>query len=116
MENKKELDENNIRVIKISQKALFEFIYEKFIDDKENFFEVDPLDVTDHFDINFERNEFIFCVQKSADSKGKIIEFPKEIDLQQLMINMQDTTSSMYTHNRYREFTKEELIKLSKKL
>lgn len=35
---KKRLDENTVRVIKISKEALFEFIYEKFIDDEELFF------------------------------------------------------------------------------
>ena len=31
------------------------------------------------------------------------------------MKNIPDTTSSMYTDNRYKEFTREELIELSKK-
>ena len=31
------LDKDSVRVIKISKQALFEFIYEKFIDDQETF-------------------------------------------------------------------------------
>lgn len=113
---KKKLDENSVRVIKIGKKALFEFIYEKFIDDEEIFFDVDILDVMSTFDINFERGEFICCVSKVEDADGKILKLPDEIDLQQLMENIPDTTSTMFADNRYQEFTKEELVELSKKV
>lgn len=113
---KKKLNDNSVRVIKISKEALFEFIYEKFIDDEEMFFDVDLLDVTSTFDINFERGEFICCVSKAEDAEGKILKLPEEIDLQQLMKNIADTTSTMFADNRYKEFTKEELVELSKKL
>ena len=61
MNTQKELNDDEVRVIKISKEALFEFIYEKFIDDQDLYLDVDPLDVTNAFDINFERGEFIFC-------------------------------------------------------
>lgn len=112
---KKELKENSVRVIKIGKEALFEYIYEKFIDDEEMFFDVDISDVISTFDINFERGEFICCVSKAEDGDGKILKFPEEIDLQQLMENIPDTTSTMFAGGRYKEFTREELIKLSKK-
>lgn len=114
MEKNKELAENNVRVIKISKNALFEFIYEKFIDNQEDFLDINSLEVTNVFDINYERGEFIFCAYRSEDTNGKILEFPKEIYLQQLMVNMQDTTSTMYADDRYKDYTKEELIELSK--
>ena len=41
---------------------------------------------------------------------------PEEIDLQHLMENIPDTTSTMFADNRYKEFTKEELVELSKKM
>lgn len=113
---KKKLNDNSVRVIKISKEALFEFIYEKFIDDEEMFFDVDLLDVISTFDINFERGEFICCVSKAEDAEGKILKLPEEIDLQQLMKNIADTTLTMFADNRYKEFTKEELVELSKKL
>lgn len=113
---KKKLNDNSVRVIKIGKKASFEFIYEKFIDDEEIFFDVDILDVISTFDINFERGEFICCVSKAEDADGNILKLPDEIDLQQLMENIPDTTSTMFADNRYREFTKEELIELSKKV
>ena len=112
---RKKLDENRVRVIKISKEALFEFIYEEFIADVERFFDVDSLDVVSSFDINFERGEFICCVSRSEDANGNFLELPEEIDLQNLMANIPDTTSTMFADNRYREFTKEELIELSKK-
>ena len=110
---KKKLDENSVRVIKISKEALFEFIYEKFIDDEEIFFDVDLLDVISTFDINFERGEFICCVSKAEDANGKMLKLPEEIDLQHLMKNIPDTTATMFVENRYKEFTKEELVELS---
>ena len=113
---KKKLDENSVRVIKISQEALFEFIYEKFIDDEEIFFDVDLLDVISTFDINFERGEFICCVSKAEDADGKMLKLPEEIDLQRIMKNIPDTTATMFVENRYKEFTKEELVELSKKV
>ncbi len=109
------LDENSVRVIKIGKEALFEFIYEQFTEHVETFFDVDALDVINTIDIDFEQGEFIFCVSKGEDADGKILPLPDEIDLQQLMKSLPDTTTSMYTRNRYKEFTKEELIALSKK-
>ena len=113
---KKKLDENSVRVIKISKEALFEFIYEKFIDDEEIFFDVDLFDVISTFDINFERGEFICCVSKAEDADGKMLKLPEEIDLQRIMKNIPDTTATMFVENRYKEFTKEELVELSKKV
>ncbi len=112
----KPLDENNVRVIKISKEALFEFIYETIIDNQEMFFDVDPNTVFDTFDANFQDGHFIFCVHKAEDNNGNIIEFPKEIDLQKLMLRIPDTTPSMFQAgaDRYVEYTKEELIELSR--
>ena len=116
MKKQKKLDENTVRVIKISKEALFEFIYESFTADQESLFDVDSLDVTDYFDIDFERGEFVFCVAKSEDSNGDFLRLPKEINLQNLMRNLPDTTDSMLAPQKsmYKEFTKEELIELSK--
>ena len=115
MNIQKELNDDEVRVIKISKEALFEFIYEKFIDDQDLYLDVDPLDVTNAFDINFERGAFIFCAYKSEDPHGRIVVLPSDIDLQQLMKTIPDTTSSMYADTRYRQYTKTELIQLSKK-
>lgn len=113
--SKNELPENSVRVIKISKEALFEFIYEKFIEEQEAFLDVDSLSVANAFDISFERGEFIFCAYKSEDTNGRIIELPKEIDWQRVMANIPDTTATIFSDGRYKEYTKDELIEISKK-
>ena len=116
----KELPDDKVRVIKISKEALYEFIYENFIDGQEAYLDVDALNVTNSFDINFETGEFIFCVHKTEDKKGKIIKLPEEIDLQKLIKNIPDTTSSMYDlgsneyRDKYKEYSIKELVELSK--
>lgn len=111
---KKKLDEDKVRVIKISKKAIFEFIYENFMRDQDVFFDVDPSEVTNVFHISFERGEFICCTYQSENEKGEFLSVPEEVDLQKLMLNIPDTTSTMYAADRYREYTKDELVKLSK--
>lgn len=113
-EVKRKLDENCVRVIKISKKALFEIIYEKFIEEQEAYLDVDALEVIDTFDINYERGEFVFCAYKSENAHGEICQLPKGIDLQQLMTNIPDTTTTMFAADRYKEYTIDELVGLSR--
>ena len=115
MKKDKQISENNVRVVKISKNALFEFIYESFMEHQGAFLDVDPLQVTDTVDIDFERGEFIVCAYQSEDHQGNIVKLPDEIDLRQLMKNIPDTTATMYGSDRYKEYTKDELIALSKK-
>lgn len=108
------MDENKVRVIKISSKALFEFLYEKFIEEQACYLDVDPLSVTNSFDIDWENGQFIFCAHISEDSQGNMLSLPDGIDLKSLMRMLPDTTESMFTDNRYKEYTKEELKAMSK--
>lgn len=107
-------DNDTVKAIKISRQALYEFIYEKFPDEQNIYFDVDSLKVTDTFDINFERGEFIICAYNSEDENSNVLKLPDEIDLQKLMQNIPDTASTMFAPDRYKEFTKEELIELSR--
>lgn len=59
--------------------------------------------------------EFIFCVYQSEDAEGNFVTLREEIDLQQLMIHIPDTTTTMYADGRYKDFTKDEFVALSKK-
>lgn len=102
----RKMGNDTVRVIKIGKEALFEFIYENFIDNQEDFLDVDPLKVCNSFDIDWERGEFIFCASNNQTEDA--------IDLEMLMKNIPVTTTTMYADGRYREYTKEELIKLSK--
>ncbi len=113
---KKDLAEDKVRVIKIGREALFEFIYEKFMDNLEAYFDVDSLEVMSTWGINWEDGAFIFCVHKAEDGAGNIVKLPDEIDLQQLMKKIPDTTTTMFADRRYREFTKDECVSLSEKM
>ena len=103
------LKEDEVRVIKIGEEALFEFIYEKFIDDQECYLDVEPVSVTDSFYIDWENRQFIFCAYKSENEKGDFLKLPESIDLETLIRKIPDTTNSMYSGNRYKTFTKNEL-------
>ena len=109
------LDKDTVRVIKISKDALFEYIYENLVDDQEDFLNVNCLDVSTAFDMDFENNKFIFCAYKSEDENEQILVLPEEIDLKRIMHNMEDTTSTLFCENRYKDYSVKELIELSKK-
>ena len=108
------LKEDEVRVIKISEKALFEFICEKFIDDRACYLAVEHLSDTDSFYIDWENRQFISCAYKSENESGQILELPESVDLKKLIKKIPDTTSSMYSGNRYKTFTKNELEDLCK--
>lgn len=111
------MDKDKVRVIKIGKDALFEFVYEIFIERQEIFLDVAPTeDVSNFFDINYEKGEFIFCATNAEDELGNILTMPEDISLQNIMRNLPDTTDSVFSPNKcyYKEFTKEELIDLSR--
>ncbi|MBQ3016632.1 MAG: hypothetical protein IJD79_07625 [Clostridia bacterium] len=111
---KKKLSDGDVRVIKISRDALFEFIREKFIDDQDAFFDVDSSTVTSHFDMDTESGQFICCVHKTENENGEVINFSNDIDLHKLLGTLPDTTDTLFDTDRYKDYTKEELIELSK--
>ena len=108
------MTENDVRVIKIGKEALFEFIYEKFVEDQDTYLDVDAIGVSDHFEIDFENGQFIFCAIKSEDENGNFLSMPEEVDLKKLLKKLPDTTVSMFSPKRYKEYTKEDLVRLSK--
>lgn len=111
---KKQLNNDTVRVIKIGKEALMEFIYESFMDHLGDYLDVDPVDVTNAFCIDLEQGAFICCSSKAEDENGKLLKLPAEIDLQKLMATIPDTTPTMYAQGRYKEYSKEELVSLSK--
>lgn len=113
MKKKYKMTDNTVRVIKIGKEALFEFIYENFIEGQKDFLDVDCLSVTDTFAIDWESGQFIFCAYNREDAKGNFLTLPEEVVLHNVMKNIPDTTSTMFQPGRYREYTKEELIELS---
>ncbi len=108
------MDKDKYRIIKISKEALYEFIYEKFIENQEEYLNVNALEVMNSFEIDFQNGQFIFIAHKSEDEDENIIPLPKEIDLKELMNKMEDTTSTMFCENRYVELSLKEIIEMQK--
>ena len=111
---KQQLRDDEVRVIKIGEEALFEFIYEKFIDEQSEHLDVDPLSVTNSFSIDWENRQFIFCAHKTENAKGEILTLPQNIDFDKLFEKMPNTTDSMYGQNKYQTYTKNELEEMCK--
>lgn len=110
-----ELKKDCYRIIKISREALFEFLYESFIDNQEYFMDVDLKAVSTHFDIDFENGSFIACAYRTEDGEGNICGLPENVDMQLLLKKLPDTTKSLYSEkSRYKDFTGEELLKIQK--
>jgi hypothetical protein len=111
----KRLKTGRARVIKISKEALFEFIYEKFIEEQSQLLEVEPTEVADRFELNFADGDFIFAAYRYEDPEGNFLSMPGQIDLRKVMKNIPDTTPSMFSPigKLYREYTFDELIGLS---
>ena len=62
------------------------------------------------FDIDYENDSFIFIVSDKDE-----VDFSKNIDLERLIEKLPDTTTTMFKEDRYKVYTKEELIAFSKK-
>jgi len=108
------MDKDKYRIIKISKEVLYEFIYEKFIENQEDYLNVNALEVMNSFEIDFQNGKFIFIAHKSEDEDENIIPLPKEIDLKKLINKMEDTTSTMFSENRYVELSLEQIIGIQK--
>ena len=109
------MDKDKVRLIKISEKALKELIYETFIEKQSVFLDVEATEVSDFFEFDLEKGEFIFCAIKIKleDEEGNILSLPREINLKKAMKNIPDTTDSIFSANRYKEYTMDELIEIS---
>ena len=108
----KKIPDDTYRVIKISKDALFEFIYESFIDKQELFFDVtDGTKIMTSFNIDWEEDSFIMVAQNCIDEPP----FYKEIDVDKIAKVIDDTTNTMYADNRYIELTQEQLDKIQEK-
>ena len=102
----KKIPDNTYRVIKISKDALFEFIYESFIDNQETFFDItDGTKIMTSFDIDWEEGSFTMVAQNCKDESS----FYNEIDIKKISKGIDDTTNTMYADNRYIELSQEQL-------
>ena len=108
----KKILDNTYRVIKISKDALFEFIYESFIDNQETFFDVtDGTKIVTSFDIDWGNDSFIMVAQNANEE----LPFGKEIDVKKISNAIDDTTNTMYADKRYIELSQEQLDVIQEK-
>lgn len=105
------MKDNECRVIKISKEALFEFIYEKFIEEQALYLDT-KAEITTNCFMDYDTNSFMFVGYKTTDKKGNINRLPEEIDLHKLMDKMEDTTITMFSDGRYKKMTMTELLEL----
>ena len=72
------MEDNACRIIKINKEALFEFIYENFINQEEKLLDLETnVGVNNHFDINWDTGEFIFIAHNGEEWMIKILGYHK---------------------------------------
>jgi len=107
------MNNNECRIIKIGKEALYEFLYENFIANHEKLMDVSAVGNMNTFAINWETGEFIFCAHKDENEKGEIVPFPKDIDLNELIKVIPETTNSVLgTGKKYRDYSFVDLRKM----
>lgn len=104
------MDKDKYRFIKISKQALWEFIYESMTEHQSEFFDVEPTEISSHFAVDFDTGNLLWLVHKSEDSEGNLIALPKDIDATKLMLQADDTTSSLFAPHRYKEMSLKDII------
>lgn len=109
------MEDNVCRIIKINKEALFEFIYENFINQEEKLLDLEKkVGINNHFDINWNTGEFIFIAHNGEDAEGNIVPFPKDIDIKKVMDRLPETTDSVLNSAKnYKELNFDELKNLS---
>lgn len=107
------MKEKTVRVIKIGQEALYEFLYENIISQEESLLQVPATEVMNHFAMDWERGEFIFMAHQAEDADGELISLPKEIQPAALLKALPETADSLLGRGRvYRDYSFEELKEL----
>ena len=109
------MKDNVCRIIKINKEALFEFIYENFINQEESLLDLETkVGISHHFKINCKTGEFIFLAHNGEDAEENIIPFPKNRDIKKVMNRLPETTDSVLNSTKnYKELTFDELRSLS---
>ena len=107
------MKEKTVRVIKIGQEALYEFLYENMISEEETLLQVSATEVMNHFAIDWERGEFIFMAHRAEDADGELIPLPKEIQPAALLKALPETADSLLGRGKvYRDYSFGELKEL----
>lgn len=108
------LDENTIRIVKIDEEALFEFIYETFNEKHDFIMNTDAVECMNWFEIDWENHAFLYAAKKFEDGNENILPFPKDIDFKKILKRIPATATTVWTSEKvYRDYTFDELRKLS---
>lgn len=102
---------NNVcRIVKVDKKTLFEFIYETFIAQHDDMFDISSVECINSFAIDWENGTFIFTAHKAENADGNIIPFPEDIDINKILNNIPITTSSLLSpEKKYKDYSFDEL-------
>ena len=107
------LNENTVRIVKIDEEALFEFIYETFNDKHDDIMNLDAVECMNWFEIDWENHAFLYAAKKFEDENENILPFPKDIDFKKILKTIPATTTTVLTGEKvYRDYTFDELRKL----
>ena len=105
--NKKTIPEDKYRIIKIGKDAIYEVLREYIIDNQKNFFDVtDGTKIVTHFEIDWNNGEFI-CVARNEYGENEHLQC--NINTEELLSKMKDTTKTMFIDKRYVEMSEEEI-------
>ena len=104
------------RVIKISGDALFEFLHECMKDKLEPFYDIsDATSIVTQFAVDWEAGSIIMIARNEYGIGIERLQFPDEMDAQQLLKKLPDTADGMYNGvKRYRDMTLDEIIRAQK--
>lgn len=109
-QKKKNIADDNYRIIKIGKEAIFEFLYESFADKLESFFDVsDSTTVVTRFDIDWDKGEFI-CIARNEKTENEQLQF--DVDSQELLSKLEVTTDTLFQNNRYIELSESDIKNL----
>ena len=102
----KKIPDNTYRVIKISKEALYEFVYETFIENQEQFLDIsDVTSVVHGFCMDWDDDSFTFVARTAKNDN----DFFEEIDVPKISKAITDTTSTMFKQKRYIDLSQKQI-------
>ena len=106
----KTIPEGNYRIIKIGKEALFEFIYESFMEKLESYLNIsDGTSVVNFFDIDWEKGEFLIATRNELKDSDM---FQTVVDTEKLISVLDCTSDTMFTDKAYIDLSEEEIVNL----
>lgn len=98
------LKDKKYRIIKIGEDAIYELIYDHFIQNREKYCHISEDNTLCGFSIDWENRSFIFAVKEIEDPSSKF-----NFDLDSLHGILPDTAKSVFSDNLYKDYYEKEL-------